>query len=254
VGAPFATSGQEFWQAPQLSGVLIAVSQPFDGSASQSAKPVMQSSLQTLSAHAGEAFLPLGQAFPQVPQLFGSVVTSVQPPQFVCPVGHAVTHVPPAQTCGGHFVKHPPHVWSELSDASQPLVGSLSQSPRSLSQFPIAHFPSTQTGVANGRLHGVQSADAHPKVGLFSFLQVPLQDFSSAAQLAPPPPAAPPEPVPPTEASDLPSDENSSPPHEPKSNDPAANSVLAATHPIPRRTLQLLQFFAVNTIARGHGI
>ena len=84
-GVPFATK-QTRPQAPQLlTLVVILTSQPLAGLLSQSAKPGLQ--LATVHVPPLHPAVPLAtaQTFPQLPQLFGSVLVLTQtPPQMVC--------------------------------------------------------------------------------------------------------------------------------------------------------------------------
>jgi len=132
--------------------VLTSVSQPESEEGPQWAKPGLQANTHLLSAHLdGSAVLVAPQTFPHAPQLVTSVAVL----------------------------------------ASQPLRGSLSQSPKPLSHV-NEHAPALHAAAAFVVAgHGEHDSAAHPTLGSSFDTHEPLQDFCVALQPPGPPPSGP---------------------------------------------------------------
>jgi hypothetical protein len=124
--------GQGWLHPPQFCGSVLVSTQPdgqhvsgdWQGGAPLHVPPSMPiGGMHVLAWHVS----PGGQGWLHPPQLFGSVVVSVQPSaqHWRVPV-HAgpplqVTHDPPAQvTPGGHGWLHPPQLFGSVSVSVQP--------------------------------------------------------------------------------------------------------------------------------------
>ncbi|MFO0560349.1 MAG: hypothetical protein U0269_20195 [Polyangiales bacterium] len=140
---------QTVLHAPQfIALVRVSTSQPLAGFMSQSAKPALQRTPQAPSAHVAAALGPAEQTRPHIPQLFTSVVASTHetiPPlvQRMLGSGQSKRHVPAPHICpAGHALPHAPQfIGLDRVSASQPLVGSRSQSAKPASHAPIPHVP-----------------------------------------------------------------------------------------------------------------
>jgi hypothetical protein len=141
---------QTVLHAPQfITLVRVSTSHPFAGFMSQSAKPALQRTPHAPSAHVAVALGPAEQTRPHVPQLFTSVVASthetIPPPlvQRMLGSGQSKRHIPEAHICpAGHAAPHAPQfIALDRVSASQPLVGSRSQSAKPAAHAPIPHVP-----------------------------------------------------------------------------------------------------------------
>jgi hypothetical protein len=152
-----------FPQVPQLfTSVLLLISQPFAAMPSQFAKPALQVATAHVPAvHEGVPFAVL-QVSPQVPQLPTDVSVLVSQPfvgllsQLPKPaLQDATPHAPPTQAAVPLVVVHAvpqapqfPTLVARL--VSQPLLASLSQSPKPALQVK-PHAPAAQVLVLFGR-------------------------------------------------------------------------------------------------------
>jgi hypothetical protein len=147
-----------FPQPPQSFGlVATSSSQPLFGSPSQSAQPVLQVGWHCPATQLVEP-LAFVQAVSQSPQLatlpvrFASQPFAGSPSQSSKPgLQEAITHEPPAQAATAfdstHALLHAPQCAGLPSRfVSQPLLGSLSQSPWSGAHCESSQVPALQTG------------------------------------------------------------------------------------------------------------
>ncbi len=181
-------------QLPQLAADIVrSVSQPLDGSMSQSPIPVLQLYPQALPVQAGDAPATAGQTVPQVPQCVGSEVRSASHPsdaiplQSPAPALHAKPHTPAAHVDvarGGvlHVVPQAPQWMGEdVRSVSQPLETMRSQSARPGAHAAILHVPEVHAGVAKGGVQGIpQPPQALTSVRVFA--QAPVQQVCAAGQ------------------------------------------------------------------------
>lgn len=196
VALPFAKE-QALLQNAQFSAVPSVVSQPSTLLELQSAVPGVQGLGWHLPClHVSKAV----HCVPQVPQFAGSFAICASQPltgslsQFSNPALHAPsaqlpeTHAP-AAFCAVHRVPQVPQFAGSVPvAASQPLLGSESQSANpALHEPTVQEPPAVQAGVAFGGLQGVQELP-QPYAASSAGTHVPLQLFSFAAHPAAPPP------------------------------------------------------------------
>lgn len=137
-----------------------------------------------------------GQALPHVPQFFGSCCTLVSQPLFATesqlskPALHWANWQVPVEheavaLAMAHTLPQEPQSVSVLSDASQPVAGLLSQSPKPELQAPMPHCPATQVPAA---FNGLQALPQNPQfwTEVWRFVSqlagVPLQSAVGAGQ------------------------------------------------------------------------
>jgi hypothetical protein len=147
-------------QVPQFdASELVSTSQPSKTWWSQSAKPVLHETIShALVTQPVVPFGTVGQTFPHMPQLFGSlaVFAHCDPLQQVWPAGHVPpppqppAHVPPEQTSPAeHAWPQPPQFFGSVAvSTSQPSLATWSQSANVAAQAPMAHADPVQTAVA----------------------------------------------------------------------------------------------------------
>jgi hypothetical protein len=134
-------------QPPQLptSVLLVAVSQPFVATPSQSPNPAAHApTTQLLAEHASTAVFGRAHEVAQLPQWLTSVVSSAQlPEQLVSPAPHVVPHAPAEHTWPPPqaFLHAPQFPLSAWVFVSHPLDGSPSQSAKPTLHAPSAHTP-----------------------------------------------------------------------------------------------------------------
>lgn len=134
VGRVFGLAGHGA-HPPQWPGsTLIDASQPFVALLSQSAKPATHEPEHEPAAHARVQFGRSAQSVPHPPQLSGSArVSTHEPEHIVVPIEHIDVHtaglrVPSHIKPAAHTLRQLPQLLVVVTDVSQPLLGSLSQS------------------------------------------------------------------------------------------------------------------------------
>ena len=139
----------------------ISASQPLVALPSQSAKRVasVHRSAHAPASQRASPFVPAGHAFPQRPQLRGSLCVSTHTPLHTAPEQASAVHVARPSTsehCGvgaAHRVEHDPQRSGVVSEVSQPLEASPSQSPKpgrhAKPQALIAHVAIALAGAAH---------------------------------------------------------------------------------------------------------
>jgi hypothetical protein len=170
-----------FEQLPQWALLLVRSTQvPL-----QLAKPLLHVEPQLPPLHVGVALVTLGHLVPQLPQLFGSVLTSthVPPPPRMLPP-HMRPHEPPIQ----HLVQlNPLQEHAEVLDEVQAAVEESGPA-----ASPVVHTPAWQVAPIVWQFW--QAAPLDPQVGSDEVWQTPLvsQQPAHDCEHAPPSPVRPP--------------------------------------------------------------
>lgn len=113
-------------------------------------------------SHAVVPFAP-AQVIPQPPQwLLSACVSTQRPPHICCPAGHPVAHVRVVASHAGvapvQRTPHAPQCSAEPSEASQPLLGSPSQSAKPSTHRSMAHRERSQRVTAFARAQRLSHA------------------------------------------------------------------------------------------------
>lgn len=157
VAVALLREGQARSQPPQCaSAEVVSASQPLSTAPSQLPRPVLQVKPHAPIAQKRTALVRAGQTRPHSPQWSGSYAVPVhEPPQLVCPAGHAATHAPPAQDAPRPHVRpHPPQLSGSLpSPASQPSDASPLQLEYPSAQLTTVQAPPAHPAVAWGSTH-----------------------------------------------------------------------------------------------------
>jgi hypothetical protein len=191
--APALAKEHERPQAPQLSVVVVGVSQPLAGFMSQSAKPALQAPIAHAPIAQVAAALAKEQAVPHVPQSVAVVRRSVSQPLAGLPSQSAkpslqrviaqvpVWHAPVALG----KVQARPHIPQCIALAvvsvSQPLAALASQSPKPALQRSTEQRPATHAGVPLATVHAAPQAPQAATLVVVS-TQAPSQQVAGAAQ------------------------------------------------------------------------
>ncbi len=165
------------------------VSQPLPALPSQLPHDVSHVAPHVAAVHVRTTWGAVGHARPHAPQWSGFVCVLTQLPtdaQYVVPVGHTLTQVPPEhEVPAAHARPHAPQFALVVRGVSQPFDAAPSQLPKPALHAPTAHAPPAHAGVALGVAHAAPHAPQLVAV----VVRAVSQPFAATPSQSPKPPA-----------------------------------------------------------------